>query len=60
MFKLSLEVMGSGGSLSTVLTAMPYWRDASWRGFWQAAMATAADSCNRMAVALILRLGSSW
>jgi hypothetical protein len=28
-FMLSLEVMGPGGSLSTVLIATPYWRDAS-------------------------------
>jgi hypothetical protein len=28
-FMLSLEVMSPGGSLSTVLIATPYWRDAS-------------------------------
>jgi hypothetical protein len=28
-FMLSLEVVGPGGSLSTVLIATPYWRDAS-------------------------------
>ncbi len=39
---LSLEVMGPGGSLSTVLIATPYRRDASWRVSWQAATATAA------------------
>jgi hypothetical protein len=27
---LSLEVVGPGGSLSTVLIATRYWRDASW------------------------------
>ncbi len=59
---LSLEVMGPGGSLSMVLIAMPYWRDASQRESWQAATATAAYSwaysCNRMAAALIHQLGS--
>ncbi len=39
---LSLEVMGPGGSLSTMLIATPYRRDASWRVSWQAATATAA------------------
>jgi hypothetical protein len=39
---LSLEVMGPGGSLSTVLITTPYRRDASWRVSWQAATATAA------------------
>jgi hypothetical protein len=39
---LSLEVVDPGGSLSTVLIAPPYWRDASWRVSWQAAMAMAA------------------
>jgi hypothetical protein len=28
-FMLSLEVVGPGGSLSTVLIATPYWQDAS-------------------------------
>ncbi len=41
-FMLSLEVVGPGGSLSTVLVAMPYRRDASWRVSWQATTATAA------------------
>ncbi len=40
-FLLPLEVVGPGGSLSTVLITTPYWRDASRRGSWQAAMATA-------------------
>ncbi len=39
---LSLEVVGPGGSLSAVLIATPYKRDASWRVSWQAATATAA------------------
>jgi hypothetical protein len=56
---LSLEVMGLGGSLSTVLITMPYWRDAS-RESWQAATATAADSCDRTAAALVLRQGGGW
>ncbi len=34
---LPLEVVGPGGSLSTVLIAAPYGRDASWRGSWQTA-----------------------
>jgi hypothetical protein len=40
---LSLEVMGPGGSLSTVLIATPYRRDTSWRVSWQAATATVAQ-----------------
>jgi hypothetical protein len=40
MFKLPLEVVGPGGSLSTLLVATPYWQDASRR--WTA-MATAAN-----------------
>ncbi len=55
---LSLRGMDPGGSLSTVLIAKLYWRDASQRESWQAAMTTAADSCDRMAAALVLRLGS--
>jgi hypothetical protein len=39
---LSLEVLGPGGSLSTVLIAMPYRQDASRRVSWQVATATAA------------------
>jgi hypothetical protein len=39
---LSLEVMGPGGSLSMVLIATPYRRDASWRVSWQAATVTVA------------------
>jgi hypothetical protein len=59
MFMLPLEVMGPGGSLSTVLIVMPYWRDASWRESWQAAKTIMADSCDRTAAALVLRLGSN-
>ncbi len=55
---LSLEVVGPGGSLSTVLIATPYRRDASWRVSWQAATATAVTSCDRTATALVHRLGS--
>jgi hypothetical protein len=57
---LSLEVMGPGGSLSTVLIAMPYRRDASWRVSRQAATATVAYTCNRTTTALVHRLGSGW
>jgi hypothetical protein len=62
---LPLEVVGPGGSLSTVLIATPYWRDASRKESWQAAAATAAtamvtDSCDQTAAALVLRLGSRW
>jgi hypothetical protein len=57
---LSLEVVGSGGSLLMVLITMPYWRDASWRVSWQAAMVMAADSCDRTAAALVLWLGGGW
>jgi hypothetical protein len=57
---LSFEVMGPDGTLSTVLIATPYWRDASWRESWQAATGTAAYSCDRMAAALLLRLGGGW
>ncbi len=60
-FMLSLEVMGPGGSLSTVLIAAPYRRDASRRVSWQAATATAAYRCDRkMTAALVHRLGSGW
>ncbi len=45
-FMLPLEVVGPGGSLSTALIAMPYWRDASRRVSWQAAKATAEFSCD--------------
>jgi hypothetical protein len=58
-FMLPLEVVGPGGSLSTVLIATPYGRDASWRESWLAATATAAYSCNLTTAALIHRLGSS-
>jgi hypothetical protein len=57
---LSLEVMGPGGSLSMVLIAMPYRRDASWRVSWQAATAMAAYGCDLTTTALIHRLGSGW
>jgi hypothetical protein len=57
---LSLEVIGLGGGLSTVLIATPYWRDASWRVSWRAAMATVAYSCDRTTMALVHRLGSGW
>jgi hypothetical protein len=57
---LSLEVMGPGGSLSTVLIATPYRRDASWTVSWQAATVTAAYSCDRTTVALVHWLGSGW
>jgi hypothetical protein len=60
MFMLSLEVVGPSGSLSTVLIAMPYRQDARWRESWQVAIATAADSCDRTAAALIPWLGSGW
>ncbi len=55
---LPLEVVGPGGSLSTVLVATPYWQDTSQRESWQAATATAAYSCVRMTAALVHRLGS--
>ncbi len=55
-FMLPLEVVGLGGSLSTVLVATPYWRDASRRGSWQEAMATAVYCCDRTTTALIHRL----
>jgi hypothetical protein len=57
---LSLEVTGPGGSLSTVLIATPYWRDASRKESWQAAMVMAADGCDRTTAALVLQLGSGW
>jgi hypothetical protein len=44
---LSLEVVGPGGSLSTVLVATPYRRDASRRVSWQAITATAAHKLRR-------------
>jgi hypothetical protein len=56
----SLEVVGPGDGLSTVPSATPYWRDASWRVSWQAATATAAYSCDRAVAALLLRLGNGW
>jgi hypothetical protein len=56
---LPLEVVGPGGSLSTVLIATPYWRDASWRVSWQAATATAGSSCDRTATARVHRLGTA-
>ncbi len=58
-FMLPLEVVVPGGSLSTALTATPYWRDASWRVSWQAATATAVPSCDRTATALVHRLGTA-
>ncbi len=57
-FMLPLEVVGPGGSLSTVLIATPYGRDASWREPWLAATAMAAYSCDLTTAALIHRLGS--
>ncbi len=59
-FMLPLEVVGPGGSLSTVLIGMPYGRDASWRGSWLAATAMAAYSCDLTTAALVHRLGSGW
>jgi hypothetical protein len=58
-FMLPLEVVGPGGSLSTVLIVTPYWRDASRRVSWQAATATAGSSCDRTATALVHRLGTA-
>ena len=58
-FMLPLEVVGPGGSLSTVLIATPYWRDASRRVSWQAATATAGSSWDRTATALVHRLGTA-
>jgi hypothetical protein len=58
-FMLPLEVMGPGGSLSTVLIATPYWQDASRRASWQAATATASHSCDRTTTALVHRLGAA-
>jgi hypothetical protein len=55
-FMLPLEVVGPGGSLSTVLIATPYWRDVSRRVSWQAATATAVYCCDRTTTALIHRL----
>jgi hypothetical protein len=37
---LPLEVVGPGSSLSMALIAVPYGRDASWRGSWQTATVT--------------------
>jgi hypothetical protein len=51
--------MGPGGSLSTVLIAMLYWRDASRRVSWQAATATAVSISDRTAAALVHRLGTA-
>jgi hypothetical protein len=68
---LSLEVVGPGGSLSTVLIATPYRRDASWKVSCQAATATAAHKLRqdgygarpsagkRLAAALAERLAST-
>jgi hypothetical protein len=42
---LSLEVVGPGDGLSTVLSATPFWRDVSWSVSWQAAMATGQWRC---------------
>ncbi len=56
-FMLPFEVVGPGGSLSTVLIAMPYWRDASRRVSWQVAKATAGFSCDRTATALLIGWG---
>ncbi len=58
-FMLPLEVVDPGGSLSTVLIATPYWRDASRRVSWHAATATAVSSCDRTATALVHRLGTA-
>ncbi len=58
-FMLPLEVVGPGGSLSTVLIATPYRRDASRRVSWQAATATAESSCDRTATALVHQLGTA-
>jgi hypothetical protein len=57
---LPLEVVGPGGSLSTVLIATLYGRDASWRVSWLTATATAAYSCDLTTTALVHWLGSSW
>jgi hypothetical protein len=43
-----------------VTVATPYWQDASWRESWQAAMATAAYSCNRTVAALVFQLENGW
>jgi hypothetical protein len=56
---LSLEVVGPGDGLSTVPSATPYWRYASWRVSWQAATATAAYSCDRAVAALLLGWGTA-
>ncbi len=58
-FMLPMEVVGPGGSLSMVLIATPYWRDASWRVSWQAATATEVSSCDRTATALVHQLGTA-
>jgi hypothetical protein len=57
---LPLEVVGPGGSLSTVLIATPNGRDSSWRESWLAATATAAYSCDLTTAALVHRLGNGW
>jgi hypothetical protein len=57
---LSLEVVGPGDSLSTVLIATPYLRDARLSVSWQAVTVTAAYNCDRTAAALLHRLGSGW
>jgi hypothetical protein len=55
-FMLPLEVVGPGGSLSTVLVATPHWRDASRRVSWQAATATVVYCCDQTTTALTHRL----
>jgi hypothetical protein len=56
-FMLPLEVVGPGGSLSTVLITTPYWRDASRRGSWQAATAMAES---RSATRRLRRSSIGW
>jgi hypothetical protein len=56
-FILPFEVMGTGGSLSTALVAVTYWRDASRRVSWQAVMATVEYSCKQTMTALTFRMG---
>ncbi len=53
---LRLEVVGPGGSLSTLLLPCLIGETPS-RTFWQAATATVADICDWTTAVLVLRLG---
>jgi hypothetical protein len=53
---LRLEVVGPGGSLSTLLLPRLFGETPS-RTFWQASMATLADICDQTPAVLVLWLG---